>query len=90
MMESLRQKCAYQVSYDETEQSDMWFQFIVDFVDNCMGNTTYGEECAYTYLKKNKIDVEDVKKCVDNSFIKGRDGSPTDNTILKEDAEWAQ
>ena len=73
MYESLRQKCVYQVianepiapSTDVAQPSkgsfNKWFDYTVDYLDNCLDNTTFGHDCATKYMKNAGINHEKVE-----------------------------
>lgn len=54
-----------------------------------MENSTFGEECASIYMSQEGIDHDKVHKCMQDSFVKDSKGVIVDNTLLKEDKQWA-
>lgn len=88
--ESLRQRCVYEVTSEEDQgTAQKWFQYIVAYVDSCIDQAIFGEECAVAQMKRIGINHEKVSKCVQESFVRDKEGKVVDNTILREDAEYA-
>jgi hypothetical protein len=56
LMESVRQKCVYEIVSNEQQGKnatfDKWFHYSVEFLDHCVKNQDFSEECANLYLKK--------------------------------------
>ena len=50
----------------------------------------FNEDCSMKVMRENGISSEKVEKCVQDSFVRSREGSIVDNRILKEDAQWAK
>jgi hypothetical protein len=92
LMESLRQRCIYEVVSKEDPDGSLqkWFDYTVGFLDNCMDKTIFGSDCSYAQIKNTGINYDEVRKCVEGSFVRRGDGLIIDNTILAEDTNWAK
>lgn len=65
-----------------------WFNYVLNFLEQCNTADTYNANCAKHRMKELDIDEEKVNDCMKNSFVKPGD-TQSHNKLLREDREWA-
>ena len=85
--ENIREKCIYNI-VDEYNDNDrhIFFNYLHNLRFSCL--ETAGEitdSCANTVMNALKIDIQQVKNCMENTEIEA--GSYHINTLLEEDRE---
>jgi len=70
--ENLRQKCIYNYAYVEKNQTNLYWQYMLNFYQNCLNVTepTFTEECSSVTIKKvDGLPLDAINKCIGDSYI---------------------
>lgn len=93
LKENIRQKCVYKYSYVDKNQTNYYWDYMIDFYQRCLNVTTptFNDACANLALKSVKIPNEEINKCMKSGFvdIAGKDQNTyeifSSNTLLDQD-----
>ncbi len=87
ILEDLRQKCLYQMNYNDTKKRHIWWDYIQSIHVNCYD--ILNEECSKKAHDRLGLSFTDTQKCVMDSFTSNDwDKNTTNNTIIDAEIDY--
>jgi len=71
IVESVRQKCIYNLSFNTYNNHNLYFDYMNNFADDCLNSDKFTIECSRSVIKGLKRDelFEATETCFKNSFV---------------------